>query len=87
MRIYAVDGTELMHVESLSRSGNSLVIKGKIMGAMPMAASLSPEEARKGLGLLSASLVGFLLTFLFRKTKKKSAKRTTKIVSAKGKLK
>lgn len=87
MKIYAVDGTELMNVESLERAGNSLLIKGKIMGAMPMAAALSPAEARKGLGLLSLSLVGFLVTFLFRSSKKIAVERKSLFSDSKAKSK
>ena len=49
------------------RDGNRLVLKGKVMGALPMTARLTPEEARQGLKLLNFRLVLFLLTFLFRR--------------------
>jgi hypothetical protein len=63
---------ELMNVSSLARDGNTLLLKGKIFGAMPMTARLTPEEARAGLKLLSPRLVWFLLTFLFRSSATKS---------------
>ena len=63
---YSPDNTKLMEVEKLERSGNELLIKGKVFGAMPMTARLSPTEARKGLRLLDFKLVWFLLTFLLR---------------------
>ena len=66
MRIKSADGSELMQVNALERDGNLLVIKGKIMGAMPMTATLSPAEFRKGFGLLNLKLFLFLLTFPFR---------------------
>jgi hypothetical protein len=69
MKLYSPDGSELMDVEALERDGNHLVVKGKVFGAMPMSAKLSPGEARKGLKLLSLKLVLFLLTFLFRGSK------------------
>lgn len=59
---------ELMNVASLDRDGNTLVIKGKIFGAMPMTARLTPEEARAGLKLMNVRLFFFLLTFLFRRS-------------------
>ena len=68
MKITDATKKELMNVASLDRDGNSLVIKGKIFGAMPMSARLTPEEARAGLKLLTPKLVWFLLTFLFRKS-------------------
>ncbi len=67
MKIYSQDGSELMDVEALEQDGDQLVIKGKVFSAMPMAAKLSPSEARKGMKLLNVKLFFFLLTFLFRK--------------------
>lgn len=70
MKLLNPDGSELMRVESIEREGNHLVIRGKVLGAMPMSARLEPEEARKGLKLLDARLVAFLLTFLFRRSRR-----------------
>ncbi len=67
MKIYSQDGSELFDVEALEQDGDQLVIKGKVFSAMPMAAKLSPSEARKGMKLLNVKLFFFLLTFLFRK--------------------
>jgi hypothetical protein len=67
MRIKSADGSELMQVNALERDGNFLVIRGKIMGAMPMTAKLAPSEFRKGFGLLNLKLFLFLLTFPFRR--------------------
>jgi hypothetical protein len=71
MKIKSADGSDLMQVNSLERDGDMLVIKGKIMGAMPMTAKLSPAEFRKGFALLSLKLVLFLLTFPFRGWRKR----------------
>jgi hypothetical protein len=64
--LYSADNSKLMEIEALERSGNDLLIKGKVFGAMPMTARLSPSEARKGLKLVNAKLAWFLLTFLLR---------------------
>ena len=64
--LYSADNSKLMEIESLERSGNDLLIRGKVFGAMPMTARLTPAEARKGFGLVSFRLALFLLTFLFR---------------------
>lgn len=69
MRLLMPDGGELIEVTSIERSENNLLIKGKIMGAMPMSAVLRPEEARKLLRLVDFRLGFFLLTFLFRRSK------------------
>jgi len=67
MKLKSPDGSELMNVTAVERDGNLLVIKGKIMGAMPMTAKLAPSEFRKGFGLLNFKLFLFLLTFPFRR--------------------
>jgi hypothetical protein len=67
MKLYSADGSELMRIESLERDGATLLIKGKVFGAMPMTARLKPGEARSGLKLLNARLAWFLLTFLMRR--------------------
>ena len=67
MKIYDANNQELMTVRELVREGDNLVIRGKIFGAMPMAAKLTPKEARAALKLLDFRTVLFLLTILFRK--------------------
>ena len=66
LTLFSTDNTKLMEIEALERSGNDLLIKGKVFGAMPMTARLTPGEARKGLRMLSFKLSLFLLTFLLR---------------------
>jgi hypothetical protein len=66
MKLKSADGSELMQVSALERDGDMLVIRGKIMGAMPMTAKLSPSEFRKAVRLLTPKLVFFLLSFPFR---------------------
>jgi len=66
LTLYSSDNSKLMEVERLERSGNDLLIRGKVFGAMPMTARLTPAEARKGLRLVNFKLEWFLLTFLFR---------------------
>ena len=65
-------GKELMTVRSLEQDGNDLVITGKIFGTMPMKARIKPEEARTALKLLDFKTIIFLLTFIFRSSKKTS---------------
>ena len=64
--IFGHDAAGRLFADALERDGDMLVIKGKIMGAMPMTAKLSPAEFRKGFALLNLKLVIFLLTFPFR---------------------
>jgi len=67
MILHSTDGSELLTVNSLTRDGNSLLIEGKVFGAMPMNARLKPEAARAALKLLTPRLVLFLLTLPFRR--------------------
>lgn len=67
MKIFDAQDKDLMTVRSIKRDGNVLVIRGKIFGAMPMVAKLTPAEARAALKLLDFKTALFLLTLLFRK--------------------
>jgi hypothetical protein len=67
MKVLDANNKELMAVRRIERDGNDLVIRGKIFGAMPMVAKLTPEQARAGLKLLDARTIWFLITMLFRK--------------------
>lgn len=67
MRVLDASDKELMTVRKIERDGNALVIRGKIFGAMPMVAKLTPQEARAALKLLDFRTILFLVTILFRK--------------------
>jgi hypothetical protein len=67
VKIYGADNSELMQVTKVERQGDNLVLKGKVFGTMPMAATLTPEEARNFRKLLTPRLIWFLLTMPFRK--------------------
>jgi hypothetical protein len=67
MKLTSTDGSELLTVIGIERDGNSLLVRGRVFGAMPMNARLNPEAARAALKLLTPRLVFFLLTLPFRK--------------------
>ena len=67
MNIYAADKSELMQVTKVERQGDNLVLKGKVFGTMPMAATLTPDQAREFRKLLTPKLMWFLVTLPFRK--------------------
>jgi hypothetical protein len=67
MRILDAQDKELMTVRRIERDGSNLVIRGKIFGAMPMVAKLTPAEARAALKLVDWRTALFLLTLLFRR--------------------
>ncbi|MWV27773.1 hypothetical protein GRF63_07625 [Erythrobacter sp. GH3-10] len=56
-----------MDVKALRKDGDNLVIEGRIMGALPIQAMLTPDQARAALKLLDFKTLLFLLTILFRK--------------------
>lgn len=70
MKLTGADKSELMNVSAIERDGDVLVIKGKVFGSMPMAARLTPEEARKIFKLVDRKTLLFLLTLPFRKSVK-----------------
>lgn len=67
MKLYAPDGSEMMQVSELVVEDGKLLIKGKVFGAMPMTATLRPDQARAGLKLLNLKVALYLLTMLFRR--------------------
>jgi hypothetical protein len=67
VKLRSTDGGELMTVDTLERDGDTLLIKGKVFGAMPLNARLDAEAARAALKLLTPRLILFLLTLPFRR--------------------
>ena len=51
------DGQTMMEVTRIGVLAGQLVIKGRLMGALPATILLRPEEAWKGLGLISARVI------------------------------
>jgi hypothetical protein len=67
MQLLTKDGDNLMTVEKIERDGGSLIVHGEIMGALPVRAVLTPNEARKALKLLDVKTMAFVVSMLFRK--------------------
>jgi hypothetical protein len=67
MKLYGTDDRELMTISAIERDGNQLIVRGRILGAMPMTAKLRPEEARAALKLLNVRTVLFLISLFFRR--------------------
>lgn len=67
MKLYSADGSELMTINGLARDGNTLLIKGKVLGTLPMTARLNASAVRAGLKLLTPRLLFFVLTLPFRR--------------------
>jgi hypothetical protein len=65
--IFGTDKSKLIEVQGLSRSGNNVVFKGKIMGAMPVSGVVRPSQVRVLLKMLGWRMIVFLVTLPFRK--------------------
>jgi hypothetical protein len=74
MTVYGAQDEVLMNVTAIESQGNELVVKGRIFGAMPMTAKIRPEEMRAALRILSFKRILFLLSLVFRRSSRKSAK-------------
>lgn len=67
MKLYGVDGKELMVINTIERSGSELMLKGKIFGTMPLTAKLKPEELREGFRLMNWRTLWFAFSLPFRR--------------------
>ncbi len=67
MRLYDANDEELMSISEIGRDDNTLVIRGKTFGTMPMTARLQPRDLRKGMKLLNLGKLLFLITMPFRR--------------------
>jgi hypothetical protein len=53
--------------DAIAGEDGKLVIRGKIFGAMPMVAKISPKEARAALKLLDFRTILFIISLLYRR--------------------
>jgi hypothetical protein len=67
MQLKTTDNDALMDIQVIRQQGNNLLIEGRIMGALPIRALLTPDQARAALKLLNFKTFCFLLTLLFRR--------------------
>lgn len=68
MKILDQSNRELMTISAIQRDGDFLVVKGKIFGAMPMTAKVSPADARAALRLMDFRTILFVLSLMFRRS-------------------
>jgi hypothetical protein len=68
MRFFTPEGGELIEIMTVTPERNRVVIHGKIMGAMPMKAVLTPEQLRQGFKFLTPRMIFTLITMLFRRS-------------------
>ena len=74
MTVYGAQDEILMNVTAIESQGNELVVKGRIFGTMPMTAKIRPEEMRAAFRILSFKRILFLLSLVFRRSSRKTAK-------------
>ena len=65
MKVRSKDGVELMDVKSIDLEGEALIIKGKMMGAIPATMELGPADIWAAFQLLSwKARFGFVVMLL-----------------------
>ena len=67
MIIYSADRTKLMEIEEFTRDGSTLRFRGKIMGAMPITAVVTPEQVRMLIRSLGWRMILFAISMVFRR--------------------
>lgn len=67
MKLFNPDKSTLMEVTLLGRGPDGIVIKGSILGSMPITCILTPAQARSALKLIKPSMYFYVFTFLFRR--------------------
>jgi hypothetical protein len=67
VKIFGSDNQELIAISAIERDGAELVLRGKILGTLPMNARIRPEEARRGLRMLDWRTALFVLSLPWRR--------------------
>ena len=63
---YSEDGTPIMEIFSITRSGNKLIMDGKALGTMRMDVIVPIEEIVNGLGIVvNRHVISFILLLPF----------------------
>ncbi len=68
MKLHTPDNNELMHIHSIERQDNRLIIHGVIMESMPTKAVLKPEDMRAAFSLLGFRLILDCIVLLFQRS-------------------
>jgi len=67
VKIFGSDNQELIAISAIERDGAELVLRGKILGTLPMSARIRREEARRGLRMLDWRTALFVLSLPWRR--------------------
>ncbi len=60
MKMYSKDGIEMMHMKSLIREGDNLVVNSKVMKSMSMIVCLKPEDLWEARHIMSWPVIWYL---------------------------
>ncbi|AWI74263.1 hypothetical protein CEW83_02705 [Parazoarcus communis] len=66
MKMFSKDGVEMMEVKSIQRDGETLIMKGKIMGSMATTILIKPEDCWQAVKLIGWSTLLRMPGLLFR---------------------
>jgi hypothetical protein len=67
MKLFTPEKAELLNVTTVAVHRDGIIIHGRIMGAMPMKAVLTPQELRRTFKLFGPKIYWTLLTMLFKR--------------------
>lgn len=74
MRMYDPHGNVVMEASALERRGDDLVMKGKMMGAMPATIHIRPEEMWAARALISRSVLAYLPLMVIKGFRRRRAR-------------
>ncbi|EQM77666.1 MULTISPECIES: hypothetical protein [Stutzerimonas] len=66
MKIFSKEGVEMMDIKSISRDGERLIVKGKVMGAMSTTLLIKPEDCWQAARLLGLRVIMYLPLLLLK---------------------
>jgi hypothetical protein len=67
MKLFTPEKVELLNVTAIAVHRDGIIIHGRIMGAMPMKAVLTPQELRRTFKLFGPKLYWTLFAMLFKR--------------------
>lgn len=65
MKLYGSEGVLLMEVESIAARDRNILIKGKMMGQVPMTVVMGPSDLRQAVKMVSLSVVWQAIRMFF----------------------
>lgn len=67
MKLYGSEGVLLMEVEAIEATDQSIQVKGKMMGQVPMLVVVGPQELREAWKLLTLRVIWQALRLFLRR--------------------